>query len=179
VSKTDLLTKDELADRFLVDPRTIDRWVVDGMPRRKQSGRYVFAWPDCYRWREAAIRADERATRHAGGDEEKKKSLADARLRQAMAEAEEAELNLAARRGELIPFDFVRADFDRISRALRVRLLSMPQAWSPRLGACLTTADRQIMLQDAINELMPQLRELVDDSQTAAGSGAAVTPASA
>jgi phage terminase Nu1 subunit (DNA packaging protein) len=166
MSQTELLTKDEVAERFLVEPRTIDRWVVDGMPQRKRSGRLVYHWPDCYRWREAAIRADERATRHAGGDEEKKKSLADARLRQAMAEAEEAELNLAARRGSLVPLDFMREEFGRIARALRVRLLSLPQAWAPRLGAALTTVDRQIMLQDAVNELMPTLRELAEDEQS-------------
>src|SRR3954470_21943837 len=95
----ELLSKDEIADRFGVEHKTIERWVADGMPERRRSGRPAFAWRDCYEWREEKIREDGRASRHAGGDESIKKQLADARLRTARAEAEEAELNVAARRG--------------------------------------------------------------------------------
>lgn len=160
VVKRELLTKDELAERFGVDVRTVTNRVAAGMPERRRSGKPVFSWPDCFAWWEQSIRDDMRATRHAGGDEDKKQSLADARLRSALAEAETAELDLAARRGELVPVEFMRTEFERIAQSLRARLLSLPQSWAQRLGACVTTTDRQIELQDAINELMPVLAEL-------------------
>jgi phage terminase Nu1 subunit (DNA packaging protein) len=159
----ELLAKQELADRFGVDVRTITNWVADGMPERRRSGKPAYAWLDCYRWREEKIREDGRASRHAGGDDNIKKQLADARLRTALAEAEEAELNVAARRGELIPRNFMRIEFSRIAQAFRTALLAVPQSWEPRLAACVSTIDRQLALRDGVNELMPVIRELVDD----------------
>lgn len=161
--KPDLLNKTEIAERFGVDVRSIELWVAQGMPRRKISGRPAFSWHDCRKWREQQIRSDERATRHAGGDEDRKKLMADARLQTAIAEAEMANLDLAQRRGELVTLDYMRAEFDRVCQALRARLLALPQSWAPRLGACVTTIDRQLELQNAINEVLPVLRELADD----------------
>jgi phage terminase Nu1 subunit (DNA packaging protein) len=160
---TELLTREPLAERFGVDVRTITNWVAEGMPQRTRSGKVVYSWPECLKWREQRIRDDARATRFAEGDEDKKKQMADARLRTALAEADQAELDLAARRGELVPVAFMREEFDRIAMALRARLLSMPAAWASRLGTCQTTVDRQLALTEAVNELMPILRELADD----------------
>lgn len=170
-TRGDLLTREELAERFGVDVRTVTRWLEQGMPHRVRSGRTVYAWPQCLAWREAAIREDERALRHAGGDIDRKKDLADARLRTAIAEAEVAELDVAARRGDLVTVDYMAGEFDRIARALRTRLLALPHTWAPRLGACMTTLERQLELQNAINELLPALRELAEDDSGAASTG--------
>lgn len=172
-AKVELLTRQAIAERFGVDVRTIDRWVADDMPKRSISGRAQYAWHDCLKWWEAKVRADERATRHAGGDEDKKTEMAELRLRELRAKAEEEELNLAHRRGELVPLEFMRKEFERIARSLRARLLSIPSSWAARLGACTSTVDRQLMLQDAVNELMPQLRELAEDDAPTTGSGEA------
>lgn len=159
----ELLTREELADRFGVDVRSITNWTQAGMPQRKKSGRPVYSWPECRDWREQQIREDARATRHADGNPDRKEQAAEARLRMTLAEAERAELELAKLRGELVPVDYMRSEFDRIATALRGRLLSMPQAWSARLVACRSPVDAQLALQDAVNELMPMLRELADD----------------
>lgn len=156
------LSKAELAERFGVDVRSITNWVALGMPQRKESGRPVFAWPECREWREVQIRNDARAVRHGDDSEERKTKAAEYRLRQLEIETENAELDLAERRGELVPLEFMRTEFSRISLALRNRLLSVPQTWAVRLGAAQSTIDRQIMLQDAVNELMPVLNELAD-----------------
>lgn len=160
------LTKAELADRFGVDVRTITNWVAEGMPQRKKSGRPVFAWPECYAWREVQIRNDARAVRHGDNDQERKTKAAEFRLRQLEMETENAELDLAARRGELVPLDFMRTEFERIAQALRTGLISLPQTWALRLGEATTTVERQIILQDAVNDLMPLLRELADAEDT-------------
>ncbi|MGN6104067.1 MAG: terminase small subunit [Kofleriaceae bacterium] len=163
--KSERLTRDQLADRFGVDPRTITNWVQEGMPQRTKSGKPVYAWGECRDWREKKIREDARANREAGGSEDRKTQMAEARLRTALAEAEAAELDLAERRGQLVTVDFMRGEFERIGHALRARLLAMPPAWAARLGACVTTVDRQLALQDAVNELLPVLQDLVDDDE--------------
>lgn len=160
-NRSELLSKQDTADRFDVDVRTITNWVAAGMPYRRENDDVLFAWHDCYKWREKSIREDERALRHAGGDEQARVAMADARLRVAQAEAEEAEISLALRRSETIRVDFMVAEFKRIAIGIRARLLSLPQGWAARMGACTTTVDRLVMLQEMINEVLPLLRELV------------------
>lgn len=157
----DLLSRGDIADRFGVDERTITNWQQKGMPIRRENDSVLFAWHDCYKWREQSIREDERALRHAGGDEVARAAMADARLRVAMAEAEDAEIGLGLRRAETIRVDFMVAEFRRIAMGIRTRLLSLPQGWASRLGACTSTVERMIMLQDMLNEVLPLLRELV------------------
>ena len=161
--KAELLDREQLADRFGVDIRTITNWVGDGMPQRVRSGKPVYAWLECLKWREEQIRKDRRGLREAGDDEQRKEQLAEARLRVALAEAEEAELNLAERRGELVPVQFMRDEFERIAQALRTRLLATPAAWAPRVDAATSLVDRQLVLEDCINELLPLLRAAADD----------------
>lgn len=167
--KHEELTKQQLADRFSVDVRTVTNWAQEGMPQRKKSGRPVFAWPECYAWREAQIREDARATRHAGDDPDRKTELAELRLRSARAEAEAAELDLAERRGQLVTLGYMTQEFERIAHALRARLLAAPPAWAARLGTCTTVVDRQLELAAAVNELLPVLAELADDDAPADG----------
>lgn len=169
----ELLTREELAERFGKDVRTVTNWVQDGMPQRTKSGKPVYSWPECRDWREKRIRDDARATREAGGDDDRKEQMAEARLRAALAEAEAAELDLLERRGELVTVEFMRTEFDRIAQALRARLLALPPAWAGRLGVATTTVERQLALQDAVNEVLPVLRELADDDGEAPADDAA------
>ena len=171
--KHELLSREELADRFGKDVRTVTNWVQAGMPQRTKSGKPVYSWPECREWREKAIREDARATRESGGDEERKTQMAEAKLRAALAEAEAAELDLAERRGQLVTVAFMRTEFERVAHAIRGRLLAVPPAWAARLGACTSTVDRQLALQEAVNELLPILRELADDDGDAGTTAAA------
>jgi phage terminase Nu1 subunit (DNA packaging protein) len=165
--KLDLLTKEEIAKRFLVDPRTIGNWLKEGMPQRMRSGRPAYDWSDCFKWYTQHIRDDERAKRHAGGDEEKKSTLADAKVRRAIAEAGQAEIALAKARGETLPVTYVREEFQRIAGRIRTKLVQLPTGWASRLGACITYTDRRLVLLEAVNELMPELRELAGDEPIA------------
>lgn len=157
------LNKAELAERFGVDVRTITNWVQEGMPQRRKSGKPSYSWPECREWREGDIRKDARADRHAGGDDDKKTRLAELRLRQLEIEVEQADLDLAERRGELIPVAFMISEFDRIAQGLRKALLSFPATWAERLGSCPSTPERQRMLSDGINDMMPLLDDMTEE----------------
>lgn len=161
--KHELLTRESLAERFGVDVRTITNWVQAGMPQRTKSGKPVYSWPECRDWREEQIRKDGRSLRAAGGDMDVKAQVAALRLRREQIETENLELDLAQRRGDLVTLDFMRTEFERVALALRQRLLTLPTAWAGRLGACETTVDRQLALQDAVNEALPILGALADD----------------
>jgi phage terminase Nu1 subunit (DNA packaging protein) len=162
--KLDLLTKEEISERFLVDVRTISDWVSKGLPQRMRSGRPVYDWGEGLVWYTQHIRDDERAKRHAGGDEEKKATLADAKVRTALAEAEQAEIALAKARGESVPRAFMREEFQRIGGRIRTKLVQTPNRWTSRLLAAATGfTELRLALVDVINELMPELRELAGE----------------
>jgi phage terminase Nu1 subunit (DNA packaging protein) len=167
MTRHELLNRDELAARFAVEVRTITNWVKEGMPQRSRSGKPAYSWQDCYTWREKAIREDARATRHAAGDEDRAKEMAELKLRQLRTETEQAELELAERRRELVTIDFMAEEFERITNALRARLMSIPSSWEPRLAAARTPVDRQIILRDLVNEMMPLLEQAVDEVEPA------------
>lgn len=169
--KHEELSKEALAHRFGVDVRTITNWVQAGMPQRKKSGKPVYSWPECRAWREQQIRDDARATRHADGDEDRKARVAEARAAQVILEAEREAFEFAKERGQYVTLDFMAGEFSRVATALRGRLLSLPAAWADRLGACTTTVDRQLALQEAVNELLPILGELADTDPAPAADG--------
>jgi hypothetical protein len=84
--------------------------------------------------------------------------LAGGKERKDLAEAEMAELKLARERGQLVTLAYMEAEVSRILVALRARLQAMPSSWAARLGAAESTVDRQLMLEEAIAELMPLLQ---------------------
>lgn len=161
-AKLELLTRDELAERFGVDVRTITNWVAAGMPQRSRSGRPVYAWRECYAWREQQIRDDARATRHAGGSEDKRLEMVELKLREQRAITEQAEADVDERRGRTVTIDFMKTEFRRAGESIRAGLLSIPAAWDGRLAPCTTSVERQLALQEAVNELLPLLGALVD-----------------
>lgn len=156
----ELLTRAELARRCGVHPRTVGHWIKDGIPRVGDGRTVRFPWEQCRDWRDKQLRNDERTTRHTIADLELRMKIAEAKLQQALADAENAELDVAKKRGELIPVAFMVEEFRRIGGRIRQKLLQLPASWASRLGACTTYTDRRLMLVEAINELMPELQKL-------------------
>lgn len=177
--KHELLTRDEIAERFGVDVRTITNYVQEGMPQRSKSGKHVYSWPDCRDWWERRIRDDMREKRQAGGSEDRKTMMAEARLRALRAEAETAELDLAERRGELVTVAFMTAEFKRMAEAMRSALLSIPASWDGRLAGCATSVERQMALQEAVNDLLPLIGASADDDGDADDGDGSDTPTEA
>lgn len=161
--KHELLARDEIAERFGVDVRTITNYVQEGMPQRTKSGKHVYSWPDCRDWWEQRIRDETREKRQAGGSADRKTMMAEVRLRALRAEAETAELDLAERRGELVTVAFMTAEFKRMAESIRSALLSVPASWDGRLAGCTTSVDRQLALQEAVNDLLPLIGASADD----------------
>lgn len=164
----ELLTRDELAARFGKDVRTITNYVQAGMPQRSKSGKPVYSWPECRDWWEKWIREDARASRGAAGDQDKKVEMAELKLREQRALTEQAELDVGERRRALVTVEFMHAEFRRTAEAFRAGLLSIPASWDGRLAGCTTSVERQLALQDGVNELLPLIGGLVDDDGEAA-----------
>jgi hypothetical protein len=97
VPAVEFVTKVELASRLDVEPRTITNWIRQhhDFPSRVSGRSREFPWLRCLQWflqRESARAAPPAAATEAAS-----------RARKMAAEAEIAELNLAERRGALIP----------------------------------------------------------------------------
>lgn len=167
--KGDELTKAELAERFGVTERTIENWAAEGMRTRRKSGRVVFSWIDCLRWHEQKIRDDERAKRHAGLPSAV--PMAELKLREQQAITEQAEMDLAERRARTLTVEFAADQFQRFATSLRARLLTIPASWDGPLAGITTSVDRQIVLLELVNELLPVLGALVDGDESVASVG--------
>lgn len=164
MTRQEWLTGQELAERFGRTVRTITNWTNAGMPQRLVNGQPRFDWRACLEWREQKIRSDQRGVRDAGGDASRQERMAEARLRRALAVAEQADLDLAERRAQLVTVDFMAEEFNRIATGLRSRLLAIPTAWEPRLATCTTSIDRQLALRELVNDLLPSLKDAVEDA---------------
>jgi phage terminase Nu1 subunit (DNA packaging protein) len=162
----ELLTREEFATRCGVHPRTVGHWLKADIPRVGDGKAVRFPWERCRDWRDQQLRNDKRTTRHTVADLELRKKIAEAKLRQALSDAENADLDLARKRGELIPVAFMTEEFRRIGSRIRTKLLQLPAAWATRLGACATYTDRRLVLLEAVNELMPEMQELCGDDVT-------------
>lgn len=156
----------QLAELYGVDRRTVTNWVNSAPPCPSDMRGRVreFDTVAVARWREqqAARKAVEQQVPLKPVD------LEEARCRYETARAELEELKLAQLRRQLLHVDDVSKELDRILQGLRAFLLSLPAAWADRLGACLSTAERQLMLADCVAEAMPLLEAATDDDQRAA-----------
>src|SRR4051812_20691587 len=94
MKRDDLVTLDDAARHFKKTRRTLENWLGQGMPHRRQGRRVLLHLPDVQEWREEQVRAEERAkTAPTEASERARKLRAEANLR---------ELDEAERRNRLI-----------------------------------------------------------------------------
>ena len=147
-----LFTRPQLATIFGKNPRTIAKWLDDGMPvavkgRGGRASRYSL--PQCVQWvleRELQARGDE--------GEELKPQLERAKLDRKR--REELELKIRVRRGELVEVDAVRAEYADLAAAVKARLRSIPDAVADQLVGQAPAAVKVLLLgriDDALREL--------------------------
>jgi phage terminase Nu1 subunit (DNA packaging protein) len=113
------LNKRQLAAAFNVSLKTINRWCLEGLPSRSSGSRkggLRFDLPAAIEWRRAADLAEQ------GGDGE---SLADAKRRNAIAQAYARELANAEREGRLIEMESVRAIINDVYGDVRERIITL------------------------------------------------------
>lgn len=101
------MNRSEIAEAFGADPTTIDRWVKDGMPVVDRPGKGIaatFDLPACLRWKLSndLDKALDRVEKSATAEDLDALKAEGQRLRN-----ESAQLDLAARRGELARIDIM------------------------------------------------------------------------
>ena len=150
VSKQELISIAECAKRLGLTVRQVQRLRVDGLPM--QGDRVV--WPAARIWRDE--RLIERGRQQAVPTDAK-----EAKNRKTAAEAELAELDVAQRRGELVPLAEAEREWANVLGGLRARILAMPGKYAPRLGLPIAQAQRH--LEDISRELLAELADTADD----------------
>jgi len=109
----------ELADVFGVTPRRVSQMVAEGLPRLPKGGHDL---ADACRWYCTRLKNQAASTRG---------ELAQGRARLATAKASREELELAARRGELIDAEAARITIFNTVRRARDMLLAVPDRVAP------------------------------------------------
>lgn len=113
------VTASELADVFGVTSRRVSQMVVEGLPRLPKGGHDL---ADACRWYLERLKNQAASTRGA---------LAQGRARLATAKASREELELAARRGDLIDAEAARITIFNTARCARDMLLAVPDRVAP------------------------------------------------
>lgn len=159
---TKLLTRVQ-ARRALGDmpSRTFDRLVSGGIPREGDGEAARFPWPECWHWylkRERSAAKEElrqSLPQPAGMD------LAESGMREAAAKAALKELELAERRGEVVPVvDSIERMADVFGR-VRSKLLNGPRQVALRVTGT-TIPEREGQARGVFDEIMAEL-EAGDD----------------
>lgn len=150
-----LLTRVELAAALDVNPRTIAKWIEEGLPvakRGKGGSPSQFDLAACRAWQaaRAQLQADDPI------------DLMRERARKERAQALLAEQLYAVRSGKLLPADEVEKVWTAEVAAVRSLMLSAPQTWSDRIYRASTSeglAGVERELKALIHSFM---RELAD-----------------
>lgn len=145
----------ELARIFGVDTRTIQRWADAGLPREGSGRATKYDIAAALAWwleRERGRLVRERPGRAA-------RALAEARARIAEVRAEREALELAVRKGELVPLEVVEQRFTAFVESVVHAIRSAPARWAPYLCHERPVAEAQAELARLVNELLTELAD--------------------
>lgn len=162
---TDLhrLRQTEIATLLGLSARQVHNLVQEQMPGVTTDGsRRWYDGPVCVRWyweRKLAAAVAEAAP----------PDTFDAQARLATVNAELKELELAERRGQLLPADYAAAQHEAMAELMKTFLTNLPGKMAPRLMGAKTIAQMQDGLTRAVNEAL--------DALSQAGSDASLDPA--
>lgn len=109
-----------------VSRMTMLEWGREGLPRNEDR---TYCWADVWAW---VRRRWAEAKRVEGGDVGKEEDEDLARWRKARADL--AEMEVARKRGELVPTEEVAAEVGRLLTEFKGNLLALPQRLAPRLA---------------------------------------------
>lgn len=146
------VTKPELAEILGITTQAVDQMMRRGCPMVRHGGRghggTLFDTAAVIAWRE------ERAATMAKGPVV---DLEEAKVRKAVADAEDAELKVAERRGELVSIDDVADLVEREYASVRSRLESIPDKVAPRWGQAKSVSEARLLLRGEIREAENEL----------------------
>lgn len=145
-----MATIGEAAAHLFMDERTFRKIVDEGVIQRAGRGSY-----DLDQVREEYIRHIREVA--SGRSNESNTKRADAGTRKDEAIAQRYELEVAQKRGELIPRGEVLAGMSASFARVRAKLLALPSKLAPVVLTMGTATEVQEKLNDGINEALDQL----------------------
>lgn len=140
------LTQKEMAEVLGLSTRQVANLEVLGMPTKSKAGKKLYPSTPGMRW---YIHYKVQAAQPADFEE--------ARARKMSAEAELAELDLAQKRGQLIPLEQHGQRLARILERVRARLVAIPGTVAPRLLSLETAVEAQAVVAGAVAEALEEL----------------------
>ena len=148
------MTSADLQAHYGVDPRTVTNWINEDppCPHVMENKRRKFDSVAVARWHA------ERAVRKSEGDA----AVIDLRQEQARktrAEADQAELDLAKMRGELVDVSEFRSTLRQIATTLRSQLVAVAGRYAPRTVGLKTLPESQQVWDGAVRDILAELQE--------------------
>ncbi len=165
-----LATRQQLAEIFGKNPRTIAKWLEEGLPVAVpgRGGKpSLYAIPACVQW---VLKRESAATTAAA----KAQSPAQERALLDRARREDLELKMHVRRGELVEAGQVALEFAEIANSVKARLRRIPDALAERLIAAATRGPGPVkaMLLAEIDDALRALARDIDEAGAEKGSAA-------
>jgi phage terminase Nu1 subunit (DNA packaging protein) len=150
------VSREEIADRLGVEPRTVTNWVRNhsDFPSRVEGRSRSFPAQKCLLWFIDRKVADAVSSMLPP----QQTSMVDAELRKAVADAELAELRVQKLRGEVIPVEMARKELRLIFTRLRARLISAPGEYAPQILNLGTVADAVLKLREVCSNLIAEMQ---------------------
>ena len=148
------LSQRELAEAFGLTTRQVRNWEKDGLPHQAEGNRKLYPLREAIAW----FRDREVAAALKGVDTS---AMDEAKLRKLLADAESKELDLAVKRGDLVPLDevggLVRESLDAVDSVLR----HAPSRFAPALAKTATVQLKEArrILRDVIESVRGAIRE--------------------
>jgi len=173
------LDRRQLADAMRVHVSAIPRWQDAGMPVARRGGRGVaslYDLEDCEAWRRAragSVLGKETAG-ETDGAELGRLDPAQERARRDRAQTRLVELQIAAKRQELLPADDVRRVWSAEQARIRARLLGLWRTESARLARAHTRGGEPavvVELKAIGREVLEELAEPLDEIVAGAADG--------
>lgn len=145
-------TQQEAADRLNLTTRQVKNLADQGMPTRSKQGKVVYPFPDCFVWYlDYKIgKAVEKAAPN---------SMAEAEQRQAIAEAQLAELKLERERGKVVTVEEAAGAVEELLGQLRATILTVPNRMASRVVGLKTLAEGTRVLDGLVAELLAVLSQ--------------------
>lgn len=148
------LTQSQVGELYDVTTRQVRNWEDDGLPCRAEKNRKFYALKDLVEWHEA--KAVAKALESVDTS-----AMDAAKLRKMEAEAESKELDVAVKRGGLVPIDevedLVREALETVSAILR----HAPSRFAPKLSqvAGIGLKEARTLLEDLVEAVRGAVRE--------------------
>jgi phage terminase Nu1 subunit (DNA packaging protein) len=141
------VTAEGLAAVLGLSRQRIGQLVAEGVVPKRARGAY----PLC-----ESVQSVLKHARANGGPGRK---VADADARWKLARARQAEANVAALEGRLLPREAVAATWSRMAGVIRARLLEMPRSLGPDLARTQTAEEASTLLKEALYRVLSVIAE--------------------